>query len=301
MNASFNSLKNLTGILIFSTLFLLISCGNQAQESSTPPSPSDSLRVSAPSSAEADSLQLLELDSLISEASKEYSKEVAELKDFLLQAKAYDQNSSDKKHLPFAAAKGIFDGSQKLYINASKSKEIIDAINMTQELGISNVIIVGGEEAHEHIDLLVKNNIPVLVKRLHSLPDTDDDDYDISFKRASLLHKGGVLVALENSGGMERMNGRNLPFYAGTATAHGLSNEEALQLISSNPAKILGIEANYGTLEVGKSATLFISEGDALDMRTNQLTEAFIDGRRISLETHQTKLWKRYMGKYSAE
>jgi imidazolonepropionase-like amidohydrolase len=57
----------------------------------------------------------------------------------------------------------------------------------------------------------------------------------------------------------------------------------------------------YGTLEVGKSATLFISEGDALDMRTNQLSKAYIDGRDVSLETHQTELWQRYMGKYERE
>jgi len=71
-----------------------------------------------------------------------------------------------------------------------------------------------------------------------------------------------------------------------------------LQLISGNTAKILGLD-KYGTLELGKSATLFISDGDALDMMGNNLSSAFIDGRDISLETHQTELWKRYMGKYN--
>ncbi|MCB0448276.1 MAG: amidohydrolase family protein, partial [Gelidibacter sp.] len=74
-----------------------------------------------------------------------------------------------------------------------------------------------------------------------------------------------------------------------------------LQLITLNPAKILGIDTIYGTLESGKSATLFISEGDALDMRTNQLTHAFIDGRLVSLETHQTELWQRYSNKYKSQ
>jgi len=52
---------------------------------------------------------------------------------------------------------------------------------------------------------------------------------------------------------------------------------------------------------VGKSATLFVSKGDALDMRGNQLTHAFIDGREISLETHQTELWRRYSQKYQQD
>ena len=84
----------------------------------------------------------------------------------------------------------------------------------------------------------------------------------------------------------------------GTYAAHGLDKEEAVKLITLNAAKILGIDNIVGSLTVGKDATLFISEGDALDMRGNILTEAFIQGRKLSLESHQTKLWKRYSNKY---
>ena len=118
------------------------------------------------------------------------------------------------------------------------------------------------------------------------------------FKNAKILVDKGVLVALENSGEMERMQTRNLPFYAGTCAAWGIPKEQALQLITLNTAKILGIDKNYGSLESGKSATLFISEGDALDMKTNVISDAFIDGRQISLESHQTELYKRYKAKY---
>jgi imidazolonepropionase-like amidohydrolase len=111
----------------------------------------------------------------------------------------------------------------------------------------------------------------------------------------------GITVAVGMEGQMERMNTRNLPFYAGTFSAHGLDKEDALKMITSNSAKILGISDMVGTLEVGKDATLFISEGDALDMRTNILSKAFIQGRDISLETHQTELWKRYSNKYKSE
>jgi imidazolonepropionase-like amidohydrolase len=109
------------------------------------------------------------------------------------------------------------------------------------------------------------------------------------------------VVSLGMEGQMERMNTRNLPFYAGTLAAHGLDKEVALKLLTSNTAKILGIDDFVGTLEVGKDATLFISDGDALDMRTNILSDAFIQGRKISLETHQTKLWKRYSKKYKTK
>jgi len=229
---------------------------------------------------------------------KDYTKQVQEVSDFLSQSRAYLQGNRSTKHLPFEAVKGLFDGSKKLYVHVDDAKGIIDAINFKKQNGIAEMVIVGGYQSHQVADLLKKNNIPVLINRVHSTPKHVDDDYDYPFKLAKELTDAGVLVALQNSGSMERMNARNLPFMAGTTVAYGLSKPQALQLITLNAAKILGIDKHYGSLEKGKSATLFISEGDALDMRTNILEKAFIDGREISLESHQTKLWKRYSNKY---
>ena len=228
-----------------------------------------------------------------------YSEQVTEIETYFNNSKAYNKGDKKVTNLPFEALKGLFDGSKKLYIHVNDEKGIIDAVNFSKNNNVTNLVIVGGGQAHKVADLLKENNIPVVLMRVHSLPNSDDDDYDLPYKMAKLLVDKGVLVALEPSGDMERMNSRNLPFYAGTTVAHGLTKEQALQLITQNPAKILGIDAMYGTLETGKSATLFISEGDALDMRTNVISHAFIDGRTLSLETHQTELWKRYSEKFS--
>ena len=112
-----------------------------------------------------------------------------------------------------------------------------------------------------------------------------------------MLDDAGLLVGIQNAD-MSNFQTRNMAFYAGQVVGQGMDKERALQLITGNNAKILGIDDMYGTLAVGKSATFFVSEGDALDMRTNILTHVFIDGRAVSLETHQTELWKRYSKKY---
>ncbi len=237
----------------------------------------------------------------VSGPNEDYEKELQELKDYMDQARAYASTSNHKeRHLPFEAMRGVFDGTLKFYIHARRQKEIQDALYLVEQYKLGNAVLVGGHEAYKVIDEIREQKIPVLVSRVHSLPLQEDDDYDQPYKNAAMLHQSGILVALENSGSMERMNGRNLPFYAGTVTSFGLSDEEALQMITLNPARILGIDDRYGSLETGKSATLFISDGNPLDMRTNSLSQAFIDGREISLETHQTELWKRYMGKYEA-
>ncbi len=232
---------------------------------------------------------------------KDYGKQLEEIKNYLAASKAYGKSTTTSQNEGFNAMQGLFNGTKTLYLYAQREKEIIDGITIVKNAGINRVVLVGGYEAHKIIPLLKEHNISVLVNRVHTTPRADDDDYDLPYKLPKLLTDGGLLVGLNAKGQMERMNTRNLAFYAGHLVGQGMERETALQLITSNTAKILGIDTDYGTLEVGKSATLFISKGDALDMRSNQLTHAFIDGREISLETHQTELWKRYMEKYSRE
>ncbi len=232
------------------------------------------------------------------EANKNYGKQIEEVEQFFTNAFAYLKSSNEKKDIPYEAMKGVNSNKKTLYIHADGEKEILDAIQFKRKFNLQNVTIIGGFYAYKVADELKKENISVLLRRIHDLPLLEDEDVNLPYKNAKTLVDKGILVGLENAGDMERMQTRNLPFYAGTCAAWGLNRETALQLITSNTAKILGIDENYGTLESGKSATLFISEGDALDMKTNNITHAFIDGRQISLESHHTELYERYKEKY---
>ena len=232
---------------------------------------------------------------------KKYTEKIEKINSFFKDAKNYLASNASVENLPFRATKGLFNGSQKIFIHVKGEKEITDAILIFKKLGIDNIVLVHAKGAENIADLLLKNNIAVVIERAHRVPDLEDDDYDLPYRNAAILIDKGITVGLGMEGQMERMNTRNLPFYAGTYAAYGIDKEEALKMITSNNAKILGIDDLVGTLEVGKDATLFISEGDALEMRTNILSEAFIQGRKISLETHQTKLWKRYSNKYKTK
>tara|TARA_R110002020_G_scaffold203146_4_gene406550 strand:- start:47860 stop:49152 length:1293 start_codon:yes stop_codon:yes gene_type:complete len=231
---------------------------------------------------------------------KEYAEEVAEVEGFVRNAAAYQKAASKELNPVFAAMEGVFNGKQKMFVHTNGQKEIMDAVTSLKKLGISQIVLVGGGDAHKVTDFLKSNSVSVLVNLPHGLPETDEDDYDLPYKLPKLLVDAGILTGIQN---MDAANFqvRNLPFYAGQVAGQGLDKEKALGLISFNTAKILGIDDSYGSLAVGKSATLFISEGDALDMRTNKLSHAFIDGRELSLDTHQTELYQRYMGKYSGE
>ena len=237
---------------------------------------------------------------------KTYDQEFQEIQHFFQEAQAYAkamrmaEPSSSPMDLRYEALRGVLTGSERLYIHADDLRAITEAIHFKRAFEIPHVVIVGGYDAHLVADMLRENNVPVLLRRVHELPRYDEDDIDLPFRLPKLLEDEGVLYGLQNAGGMEHMGTRNLPFYAGTAHAYGLTYEQAVRTITLNSAKILGIDRLYGSIETGKSATLFISTGDALDVRGNDLTHAFIDGRAIDLDNRQKQLYRKFQIKYGA-
>lgn len=197
------------------------------------------------------------------------------------------------------AMRGLFDGSKILYISADYGKEIIEAAQFAKAKGVKNIVIIGGEEALLAADFLKENNIPVIVNTTHRLPNNVDDDTDIAYKLPQLLAQKGILVGLAYIGLNWRT--RNLPFLAGTVAGHGMDKEDALKLITANNAKILGIDKMVGTLQVGKHATLIVSAGDVLDMRTAKVEHAFIQGKKVDLDDKQKRLYRKYAEKYGTK
>jgi len=219
---------------------------------------------------------------------------IAELNTFFSQAKMYSENTPAVTNTRLAAMKGLFNGTQKLFITANAQKDIVAAVNFAKKHGITPVI-VGGDEAHLLTAFLKSNNVPVVVKQPHALPNNADDDVNMPYKNAAVLNNAGVTVVLSIDGFWQQ---RNLPFMAGTASAWGMSKEDALKTITLNAAKAMGIDKTTGSLAVGKDATFFISTGDALDMISNKVEEAFIQGRSINLDNLHKQLDKKFSDKY---
>lgn len=232
------------------------------------------------------------------EKNKEYTKETEELKKLFLDAKAYSQTIDKEKNLRFEAIEKLLNGTEIAYIHTNDVKEMIEAIHFAKTFELKKVVIVGGRESYLITDLLKENNIAVMVPRVHELPEHPEDDVDQSYKLPYLLQKAGILFCLNNAGDQEATGARNIAFLAGTAAAYGLTKEQAIQAVTLNTAKILGIDKTTGSLETGKDATLFISAGDALDMRTNKVEYAFIKGVSVNLYTEQQALYERYKTKF---
>lgn len=229
----------------------------------------------------------------------EYDKVVSIIKKFITDVKAYNtQQMHAEKDLRAEAMRGVINGTQNLFVHVNGAKEITDALLTLKALGIKKVVLVGAKDCNLALDIIKKYNAPIILTRLHDLPERPEDDVNCLFKLPKILKDNGVFFCLNNEGDMEAMNTRNLSFIAGTAVAYGLTKEEALSTITLNVAKILEIDNLIGSLEVGKYATLFVSDGDILDMKTNNVTLAFIRGKKIDLNNEQKMLYNIYSEKY---
>ncbi len=231
-----------------------------------------------------------------SNALKEGLEKIEEVKKFFREAKAYyEEPKHEHVNLKLEAVKGLFDKTQTLFVHADLVKEMMIAIDFAKEFGFRTVII-GGADSWKITDQLKQNNIAVIVNRPHSMPVIQDDDVNLPYKTPYLLQQAGVLYCIMDDDEMSRY--RNLPFNAGTAVAFGLTKEQALQAITFNTAKILGIDDRTGTIKKGKDANIVVSTGDILDMKTNNVVNAFIQGREISLDNKQKQLYEKYKYKY---
>ena len=228
-----------------------------------------------------------------------YQKEKQEIYQFFEMAKAYaDRKDAQPNDLRLEAMKACFNGQKRVYIHAESLQQIVDVIDFSKDFELPFPVIVGGDEAYLIGAKLKDSKIPIMLNRIHSLPKHEDDLTYQPYRLPALLKAQGILFCLQNEGDMQPMNTRNLPFQAGTTMAYGLTAEEALQTVSLNVCKIVGIDQDYGTLAVGKKATFFVSKGPALDMKTNLVTLILIDGKFCPTSNFQQDLYQKYQDKY---
>ena len=224
-----------------------------------------------------------------------------ELRDLFDQARTYGKARIENPSSQFFdsrlnAMQPVVEGRLPLMIVADRADQIQAAVAFGVEQGVK-VIIFGGYDAEQCAELLRRYNVPVIIDAIHKDPRRNHDDYDSAFTLPERLRQAGVRFCISGSGRSETWNTRNLPYQAATAAAYGLPYEDALRSVTLYPAEILGIADRVGTLEKGKDATLFVSDGDPLETET-QISAAWIQGRKVDLTSRHTQLFDKYTEKY---
>lgn len=234
-----------------------------------------------------------------SKRKSEYEKKKREIYAFFTTAQAYaEKNNREVPELRLEAMKGCFNEQKRVYIHANELQQLLDVIDFTRYFNLKFPVIVGGYDSYLLLPQLHDSKIPVMLPRLHMLPENEDDPIDLPYRLPGILREANIPFCLQNEGDMEAMNARNIPFLAGHTTGFGLSREDALRAVSLSACEIMGIDKKYGSIEVGKKATLFVSKGSAFDMMTNDVVMALMNGIWVDLDDRQKQLYRKYEEKY---
>lgn len=208
------------------------------------------------------------------------------------EGKVYDQRfESMRAFLPGPAGE---PPARPVLMFASEMEQIAAAVAWSTGRGLRPVIL-GGRDAPLVAELLKAHDVPVIVQGTQGFPRRDDSPYDDAFTLPARLQAAGIRWCMAT--GDEGPNERNLPHHAARAAAYGLDREAALRSVTLSTAEILGVGDRLGSLDAGKSATLFIASGDALEI-TTKIEAAWIDGKRLDLSSRHTQFYEKYLEKY---
>lgn len=188
-------------------------------------------------------------------------------------------------------------GAKPFFVHAYEVRQIEAAVHWSKSQKVK-IVIVGGWDAWRVTSLLKENNIPVILQEVLRLPVHRGSDYSEAYDLPLKLHKAGISFCISTSGSaFQSAHVRDLPYHAAMAAAFGLPADEALRSITLSAAEILGVDDRIGSLDVGKEASLFIANGDILEI-TTQVEQVYINGTTTDMNDKQKTLYHKYQEKY---
>jgi imidazolonepropionase-like amidohydrolase len=229
---------------------------------------------------------------------RDRDRKLREIDAFFTEATAYSQakkTATDGFRIvpAWEAMLPVVRKERPLWIHANEARGIRSAAEWSVRRGFK-VVIAGGRDAWREAAYLAEHRIPVAYEHVFTQPVRDTDPYDVHYSAPAILAKAGVLVAF--SEGTEQFgasNIRNIPYSAAQARAFGLPYEDAVRGLTLNAAQMLGVSDRLGSIEPGKEATLFIADGDILDLKA-QVKRMWIRGREVDLSSRHTRLYEKY-------
>lgn len=207
------------------------------------------------------------------------------------QAKIYQ--AEPRQDIKWDALAPYAKGQKPVIVRVNGSVEIERALDWSEDNDL-RVVLVGGRELHNFAKRLAELKTSVVYKSLNADNPTEAESYDLHYRTPFILREAGVLVSLSPSG--MAFDVRELRDLGGRAAAFGLEEHEALQMVSLNPAKSLGVSASLGSIEVGKEASLVLCDGSILEVAP-KVTRAWGQGVELDLNDYHKSLYEKYRAK----
>ena len=198
-----------------------------------------------------------------------------------------------------AALVPVLRGRQYLLVHVERARDILNVLQLKREYPGLKPVLVGASEGWLVADQLAAAGVPVIASAVNDLP-ASFEQIAATQSNVGRMRDAGVQVAIgmidDNDTRFlfnERQYAGNLVALTDVPGASGVRWGEALAMITSRPAQILGLGNELGSLAKGRRADVVVWSGDPLDVRSSA-EMVLIDGVQQPLETRQTKLRDRY-------
>ncbi len=192
----------------------------------------------------------------------------------------------------------VVDGRQPLVVHVERASDIVSVLALKADFPRLHLILFGAREGWTVADRIAAAHVPVITAGLDDLPDAFET---LASTRSNIgrLVAAGVVVGIGTSGAESTNQPRNVTQFAGNLVAQGrlpggvgLTRDQALELITRNPAEIFGM-TDTGAIAPGKRADLVVWDGDPLEL-TSAPVAVLIDGVAQPVTSRQTELRDRY-------
>lgn len=171
----------------------------------------------------------------------------------------------------------------------NNQEDIKRALRLIEEFKLKGVL-TGCNEAWRVANHLKRAGVPLLVTVDFRPPTASiysqqgealrkKAEAEVFPANAARLQKENITFALTGFGLSESSFRKNIL----AAIKAGLSPEAALKALTVEPARILGLERQLGTLEMGKIANLILTRGDLFDEKT-KVIKVLVDGILFNYE-----------------
>jgi len=172
----------------------------------------------------------------------------------------------------------VLEGKRLVHAHCYRSDEILMLLRVAEEFGFKIATLQHALEGYKVAEEIKAHGAGV--STFSDWWSYKIEAYDAIPYNAALLTKKGVLTSLnsDDAGGADLSTRLNTEA-AKTIKYGGLSEDEALALVTINPARQLGIDQYVGSIEAGKQADIVIFDKDPLSIYS-KVEKVFIDGRQ---------------------
>lgn len=196
---------------------------------------------------------------------------------------------TDVSRLDLERVGAALGGQMPIVVRTARASDILRVLALADEYGIEHLVLAGVEEGWMVAQEIQAAHVPVIVEPMANLP-TRFSALHTRYDNAALLSQAGVEVMLMSPGAWDVHNVRQ---EAGNAVANGMEWDAALRAVTSLPARVFGLDADYGTIAPGHIANLVVWSGDPFELTTVP-RHVIIRGHDVPLRSRQTELFERY-------